>query len=163
MFIVFKFFHIGEDMLKQETLDNFYKEKRFALIGFSRDPKKFSRLIYKELSPLGYEIIPVNPHSENIDGIECYQKIGDLPKDLTRAVITTPKSETASVVKELIANGFDNIWIQQGASTDEVTNELQNTNINYINNECIFMYSEPVKSIHKFHRFLWKLFGKGPK
>jgi predicted CoA-binding protein len=32
-----------------------------------------------------------------------------------------------------------------------------------VSGQCIYMFAEPVSSLHAFHRWFWRLFGKLPK
>lgn len=134
-----------------------------ALIGLSRNPSKFSRNIYKELTDKGYQILPVTPHAEEIKEITCFKAISELPDEIDRALVVTPKSETEKTVKELAEIGIKKVWIQQMAETDEALKIAEENEMEVIHKKCILMFSEPVKSIHSFHRFFVKMFGKYPK
>ena len=46
------------------TLDDvrdFLAQRRIAFVGLSRDPKHFSRVVFREMSQRGYDVVPVNP------------------------------------------------------------------------------------------------------
>lgn len=146
-----------------ESIRKFIDHKEFAFIGMSRDEKKFSRSVFKELSKKGFKMYPVNPQMSDLDGEKCYHSISELPFGLTHALIMTPKEVTASAIEEAVAHGMTNIWIQQGAETPEAIETAKRLGVNYIQKACIMMYSEPVGSVHKFHRFIEKIFGKYPK
>jgi predicted CoA-binding protein len=74
----------------------------------------------------------------------------------------TNKEKTAEVVKEALAKGIREIWIQQMADSREALDELKGKDINYISGECILMHYKP-HSIHKFHAGIKKFFGRFPK
>ena len=59
--------------------------------------------------------------------------------------------------------GIKKIWMQQGSESPKAIKFCKENGIELVEGECIMMFSEPVKSIHKFHRGLNKLFGKYPK
>ncbi len=149
--------------LRKSDIEEFLRPKRMALVGASTSEKKFSSTIIKELSPKGYEFIPVNPKAEKIIDLPCYPNIASLPDDVDRALILTPKNEALHIVKELKDKGIKHIWIQQGAGTNEAVEYANQNGMKCISGECIFMYAEPVRGAHKFHRLLWKLFGKYAK
>jgi uncharacterized protein len=145
-----------------KTINDFLEPKRFALIGLSRDPKKFSRAVFKELQNKGYNIYPVNPNMDDIEGVKCYQSITDLPGNVKHAVFMTPKTSTAGSVEMAINQGFTHIWIQQGAETKEAIQLANEKGVKLVHNTCIMMHAGPA-GVHKFHRFLSKLFGAFPK
>ncbi len=150
-------------MVTISQINDFLEPKKMAFIGLSRDPKKFSRLVYKDLSEKNFDIYPVNPNTEKIEEINCYKNINDLPQNIDRAYIVTPKNQTKNVVAKLYEKGIKNIWIQQSAETQKAIDFANKNNMNCIHGKCIFMFVEPVKSVHAFHRFLLKLFNKYPK
>ncbi|MFH1052142.1 MAG: CoA-binding protein [bacterium] len=150
-------------MASMKVINDFLATKQFALAGTSRNPKAFSRSVMKDLSAIGFDIIPINPNVEEIDGKKCYKSVTDLPPEIDRLLIMTNKSETDKILEEAIKRGFESIWVQQTADSNK-TLEIAKTNNfdNIVTKQCIFMFANPT-SIHKFHRFFKKLFGMMPK
>jgi predicted CoA-binding protein len=144
---------------QKQNIENFLMAKTIAIIGASRNKKKFGNQVLKNLVSKGYDVYPVNPYAEEIEGIKCYNNVSLLPENVKTALIVTPKKETEKTVKELINKGITNIWIQQMSETTESIDIALKSNVNLIANKCIFMFAEPVSSIHKFHRTIKKLFG----
>ena len=146
--------------LKQIT--DFLDSQPIALVGVSRNPKKFGYSAFKELKEKGMNLIPVNPAATEIMGEKSYQNIAMLPSDVKGIIVLTKREKTASVVREAKEKGIKQIWIQQMAESKEALDELNASDINYITGECILMHYKP-HSIHKFHRGLKKFFGSFPK
>lgn len=139
----------------------FLSAGKYAVAGVSRDPKKFGHVVYKTLLKKGMDVVPVNPATDTIDGVKCYNSVSDLPSDIKGIIFMTPKEETLSVGREAISKGIKNLWIQQGAESKATISELEKENVNLIHNECIMMFWKP-DGIHSFHRFLKKIFGGLP-
>ena len=146
--------------LKQ--INQFLNNQPIAMVGVSRNPKKFGYTAFKELKDKGMKIIPVNPEADEIMGEKSYRNISSLPADVKGIIVMTKKEITASVVKEAVDKGIKEIWIQQMADTKEALVLLKGSDINYITGECILMHYKP-QSIHKFHGNLKKLFRMFPK
>ena len=146
--------------LKQ--INQFLESQPIALVGVSRNPKKFGYSAFKELKKKGMNIIPVNPEADEIMGEKSYPNVKELPSDVKGIIILTKKDKTASVVRDAKEKGIKHIWIQQMADSKEALDELKGSGINYITGECILMYYKP-HSIHKFHRSFKKFFGRFPK
>jgi predicted CoA-binding protein len=146
--------------LKQ--INEFIDSQPIALVGVSRNPKKFGYAAFKELKEKGMKIIPVNPQADVILGEKSYPNVKMLPDDVKGVIILTKKDQTASVVREAKEKGIKQIWIQQMADTKEALEELKETDINFITGECILMHYKP-NSIHKFHKMVNKFFGRFPK
>ena len=86
-----------------------------------------------------------------------------MPAGYEKLFIVTPKSETDEIVKKAAEKGIKHIWVQQMSNTDKTQTIAKEHGVELIDKECIFMFAEPVTSVHKFHRFIWKVFGKLPK
>jgi len=147
----------------KQLIDNFYKEKRIAIAGVSRNPKKFGYQVFDELVKKGYEILPVNPKTNKINDVDCYPDVEDLPSNVDSLLIMTPKEQTDEILKKAINKGIKNIWVQQMSETSETLKIAEEYQKEIIHHKCIFMFSEPVNGFHKFHRTLVKLFGGMPK
>lgn len=143
-------------------IEQFLTAGPVALVGVSRNPKKFGYAAFKELKDKGMKIIPVNPYASEILGEKVFPDIKSLPSEVRSIIIMTKKDKTLSMVKEAREKGLTNIWIQQYADSPESVRELEGTDINYITGRCILMHYKP-DGIHKFHKSLSKFFGFYPK
>ncbi len=143
-------------------IKNFMSQKRIILFGASRSGKKFGNAVLKEMSGKGYQIFPVHPECKEINGITCYPDISSVPDDVKSVLMIIPPKRVLEVIPDLIKHGIVRAWLQQGAESPEVIKQLQENDIEIISHECILMFTEPVKSIHRFHRWIWKIAGKYP-
>lgn len=155
--------HTGGFMSSKAVVDDFIKQQSLAVIGVSSTGKKFSNMVYRNLKAKGYNVYPVNPKTDEIDGDKCYKSIEELPQFIDSLLILLPPKQTEKVVKEAVAAGIKRIWMQQGSETKDAIAYCQANNVNLIHNECILMFAEPVTFPHNFHRYIWKLIGKAPK
>jgi len=149
-------------MSSKTEVENFVSQKKIAVIGASRNKNKFGFMACKELNKKGYELFPVNPHAENIDGLKCFSDIEEIPVQIDAALLVVPPAISEEMVKKVAAKGIKNVWLQQGAESDSAINFCRQNNINVVHGECIIMFAEPVASFHKFHRWIWKILGKLP-
>jgi predicted CoA-binding protein len=149
-------------MTTKKQIDQFLSSSTIAMAGVSRNPKKFGRVAFEELSRKGMNLIPVNPNMDSINGIPCYAGVNQLPEGIDALLIMTKKDQTASVLQEALKKGISNIWIQQSSDTPEAMALLKGREINAITRECILMHYK-ADSFHKFHRNLKRFFGLLPK
>ncbi len=150
-------------MVTKKEIEIFFEPKKLAIVGVSRDAKKFGHLVFKDLKAKGYSVYPVNPNADKIDGERCYKSVKDLPDDIRSVLILTPKQETDSILMEVINKGIINIWVQQMSETNQTIKIAEEYQKEIIHKKCIYMFAEPVTGIHKFHRAILKLFGMLPK
>jgi predicted CoA-binding protein len=149
-------------MATLKQINYFLDSQPIAMVGVSRNPKKFGYAAFKELKEKGMELIPVNPIADQIMGVKSYKNVKALPSDVNGIIVFTKKDKTAAVIREAKEKGINNIWIQQMADSKEALDELRDSRINFITGECILMYYKP-NGIHKFHGRLKKFFGGYPK
>ena len=147
-------------MNKRKEIDQILKCKKIAIAGVSRNKNKFGNAVFKELIDNGYITYPINPNMKSVMDKECYPDIKSLPEKVDALVISVKPTETIKLVKEAHGAGISMIWMQQGSESPEAVDYCKSNNITAISKECLFMYLDPVKSIHKFHRGIWKLFRK---
>jgi hypothetical protein len=147
----------------RKTVDEFMALKSFAIVGVSRNKDKFGTVVYRDMKAAGCKVLAVNPKLDMVEGDRCYAGLGALPEKPEGVIICINPSETLPVIEEAARLGIQYIWLQQGANSPEGEAKCKELGLNCISGECIFMFLEPVKSIHAFHRFIWKLFGKLPK
>lgn len=149
-------------MTSKETVDNFMKCKNIAVVGVSRKSSKFGNVIYKELKNKGYNVYGVNPNMDIIENDKCYKDLNELNGKIEAVVNVVSPKQTLEVVKEASSIGVKNFWMQQGSESDEAINYCKENGINEIHKECILMFTESVDSIHKVHKWFWKILGKLP-
>ena len=150
-------------MVTKKKIEEFLEPKKLAIVGVSRNRRKFGYLVFRDLKASGYEVYPVNPNADKIDGDSCYKRVKDLPADIKSILILTPRKETDDVLREAINKGILNIWVQQMSETKNTIKIAEEYQKEIIHKKCIFMFAEPVKGVHKFHRIILKLFGILPK
>ena len=143
-----------------QLIENFVNSKKIAVVGMSRSGKKFGNMAAKELQTKGYQIFPVHPEANEIDGMTCTPDLKSLSGKVDAVWISIPPKNVAPVLKEAAQIGLKNIWLQQGAWSKEVQQTIDELNLSVVSKKCIMMYAPPVKSVHKFHRTIVGIFGR---
>lgn len=149
-------------MNSRKVVDEFLKSKTIAVVGVSRDSKKFANAAFRELKEKGFKVVPVNPHAGQLEGERCFANLASIDEPVDAALLMTPSAQTLSVVKDAATAGIKRVWIQQGAETREAIEFCQQNNIDFVQKECVLMFAEPLKFFHKPHRWIWKMLGKLP-
>ncbi len=150
-------------MPTHQSIQSFFAARTFALIGVSRTKNKFGNNILKELTAKGLKIYPVHPLLTEIEGIKCHATLNAIPEPIEAAIIVVHPSKAAEAVRRAHQAGIRKIWLQQGAASPEALEYGRQNDLEIIHGECIMMFAEPVQSIHKFHRWVWKVIGKYPR
>ena len=141
-------------------IESFITSKRIAVVGISRSGKKFGNAASKELITRGYEIYPVHPEAEVIDGMTCFTNLETLGGKVDSLFISIPPAKVPPVLEEAARAGLKNIWLQQGSWSKEVQQTADRLGLPVVSKKCILMYAPPVTSVHKFHRTINGIFGR---
>jgi uncharacterized protein len=153
----------------RQQVDDFLALKRLAVVGVSRDPKHFSHVLWQELRQRRYEAIPVNPNATELDGQRCYARVQDIAPPVDGALVLTPASETARVVRDCLEAGVDHVWMHKGAgggagAVDPSAVALCDEHgIELVAGQCPFMFLPGTPFFHGVHGFFRKLTGGYPK
>lgn len=124
----------------------FLKQKVFAVVGASRDPKKYGHQIYLDLKKKGYTVYPVNPNAVEILGDRCYPDLTSLPKKPDVVDIVTPPKITEKVVRECKKLGLRRIWMQPGSESDSALTFCKENNMKVIHGLCVMAKSQHLKN-----------------
>lgn len=141
-------------MPSRASIDRFLASERLAFVGASRNPKEFSTAVYREFRARGYELYPVHPHADEIEGDRCYRAIADLP-DVDGAVIMVRADASAAVVEACAERGIARVWLHrgagQGAVSDEAVAAARRAGIDVVDGACPLMFLEDTGWFHRLH------------
>lgn len=113
--------------------------KKIAIVGASEDRRKYGNKIVRDLLSKGFEVYPVNPRSETIEGIKCYRDIEELPKDIDLIVFVVPPEIGIQVAEKAMRMGFGRLWFQPGAGSKQIEDLVKNNGVEYSIGRCIMI------------------------
>jgi len=85
----------------------FFEPRSLAVIGASSHPDKVGYAVLANIVKSGYEgkVYPVNPKAHEIQDIECFNDVHDIPETPDLAVIIVPAIHVPETVSELAGRG----------------------------------------------------------
>jgi predicted CoA-binding protein/RimJ/RimL family protein N-acetyltransferase len=152
----------GAIMTSGDAIQEFTAQKSLAVVGGSRRGRKFGNVAYRELRARGYRLFPVHPSASEIEGDRAYATFESLPEPVGGVLIVLPPEETERVVQRAAHAGIRRVWMQQGAESPDAIRFCAENGIEAVHGHCILMFTEPVRSIHRIHRWIWRALGKLP-
>jgi predicted CoA-binding protein len=151
-------------MTTKREIDDFLAQKTLAIVGVSRSGKKFGNVILKDLTRLGYRLLPIHPDASEIDGVSAFPSFGALPEPVGGVIVVVPPARAEQVVKDAAAHGIRRVWLQQGAASPEVVKCCQAEGMSVVHGHCVLMFTQPTTSwLHGAHRWIWELIGRAPR
>ncbi|MCX7796091.1 MAG: CoA-binding protein [bacterium] len=94
--------------------------KKIAIVGATIDQKKFGNIVLKDLLKKGFQVIPVNPKYDIIEGLTTYKDVSLLPKDVDLIVFVVPPEIGIEELKKAYQLGFRRFWFQPGAQSEDI-------------------------------------------
>ncbi|MCD6445834.1 CoA-binding protein [Candidatus Bathyarchaeota archaeon] len=115
------------------------KKNVFAVIGASRDPKKYGHQVYKDLRKAGYKVYPVNPNANEILGDKCYPSLESLPEKPDVVDIVVPPKITEQIVKTCKKLGIRKIWMQPGSESEAAIRFCEENGMDVVHGVCVMV------------------------
>ncbi|MFC1903654.1 CoA-binding protein [Chloroflexota bacterium] len=123
----------------QDSIKEFMSQKKFAIVGATDNPEKNGYRIFQNLRRRGYEVYPVNPRLEELDGVRCYPSLSDIPVTVDVVDFVVPPQVTEAVLKECKKLGFDRIWLQPGSESEAAIDFCHENNLKVVHDVCVMM------------------------
>ena len=109
-----------------------------AVVGCSTTPGKAAHDVPKFLRDRGYEIVPVNPHAEEIFGREAADDLTDVEADVDVVDVFRPSEEVAGIVDRAVErDDVEVVWTQLGVRDPEAGERLEAAGKLYVEDECM--------------------------
>jgi predicted CoA-binding protein len=126
----------------------FLTHRRVAVTGVSRHPGSHgSNVVYQRLKERGYDVVPVNPNAEEIDGDRCYPNLHAIPGGVEAVVIGTKPERALGTVEECEDLGIKDVWMHRsfggGSVSAEAARYGREHGMTVIDGGCPLMF-EPV-------------------
>ena len=125
------------DSHSDAEIKNFLTLKKVAVIGMSRTESKAAHFVPKYLSENGFDIIPVNPNSDEILNKKCYKEITEVDGEIDIVDVFRPSEDVLPFVKEAIKKNPKVIWLQEGIHNKEAENLAREHGIDVVFNRCM--------------------------
>jgi predicted CoA-binding protein len=111
---------------------------RVAVVGCSSTPGKDAHEIPKYLLDHGYEVIPVNPHADEIFGRTAYDSLSEVEETVAIVDVFRPNEEVAGIVAEALdRDDVSVIWTQLGIVDVEAAERATEAGKRVVQDRCI--------------------------
>lgn len=112
--------------------------KTIAMVGSSADRTKFSYGVLRQLSEIGYDILPVNPNPRvtEIRGLKVYRSLAGIDKPVDMVDVFRPKEEFYGLAEQAIAIGAKVLWGQIGVYDDAAAKLAEDAGLKVVMNRC---------------------------
>ncbi len=123
----------------EAIIQEMLKKKKWAVVGANQNPAKYGNKIFNKLRSFGYEVYPVNPKYDEIEGVTCYDQISDLPVEVDCVNVVVPPALSNALVDEVKNQGIERIWFQPGTFTPEIVDKAEVMGLKTVYFNCVLV------------------------
>jgi predicted CoA-binding protein len=91
-----------------------------AVLGASRDRRKYGNKALRAFREQGYTVVPINPHESEVEGEPAYPSVLDYPGPIDEATVYLPPKAGIQALESLAAKQIRQIWLNPGADAPAV-------------------------------------------
>jgi hypothetical protein len=137
--------------------EEFLRAKRIAVTGVSRTPAGHGgNVVLQGLRTRGYEVVPVNPNADEIEGTTCYHSLAEVPGPIDAVVVATRADRAEETVRECERLGIKQVWLHRSLGAGSVSQAAVDYGrahgVRVIPGGCPLMFGDTADRGHKFMR-----------
>ena len=121
----------------RDLIQEFIAQRRFAIVGATDNPQKYGYHIFKNLRNRGYEVYPVNPRLNELEGVRCYPSLTDIPIKVDVVDFVVPPKVTRQILRECKRLGLNRIWMQPGSESEAAIDFCKDNNLKVVHGVCV--------------------------
>ncbi|HXV45993.1 MAG TPA: CoA-binding protein [Nitrososphaera sp.] len=119
-------------------IKKFYDLKNIVVVGMSKNEGKAAHYVPKYLIDLGYNVIPVNPTANEIQGRRSYPAVSSVQEKIDIVDIFRPSEDVPAVVEDALKKeGIKVIWMQEGIYSEAAERTAREKGIEVVYNRCM--------------------------
>jgi uncharacterized protein len=103
-----------------------------AVVGASADRGKFGNKAVRAFLAAGDDVVPINPHEREVEGLTAYASVLDVPRAIDMATVYVHADVALRLLPQLAEKGIGEIWLNPGADDDVVVDEARRMGLNVI-------------------------------
>lgn len=125
-------------MPTRETIETLLGLDPVAVVGCSRTPGKAAHDVPRYLLDHGYDILPVNPHADEIFCREAAASIVSIDRTVPLVCVFRPAEEVPDIVDAAIERGdVTGLWLQLGITHDSAISRAKEAGIQTVQDRCM--------------------------
>jgi predicted CoA-binding protein len=117
--------------------------RTIAVYGMSSDPEAVAHRVPAYLASKGYNIIPINPHADELIGRKVYHRLMDVTENIEVVQVFRPSDQVPAVVREVLERkqkrgDINAVWLQLGIKSEEGKELAEKAGILFVEDRCMY-------------------------
>ena len=126
--------------------------RTIAVVGLSPGPESPGYGIANFLKTVGFRIIPVSPHTNEILEEKTYSALKDIPFPVDIVQVFQPSDAMGQIAKDAIDIGAKVLWLQEGIVSSEAKEVCEDAGMDVVMDRCL---------LKEYRRLLGRLMAGG--
>ena len=91
-----------------------------AVIGASRDRRKYGNKALRAYRESGFTVFPVNPNEAEIEGLKAYPNIEAIPEPIDFVSLYVPPAMGLKLLPSIAEVSPKEVWLNPGAESEDI-------------------------------------------
>ncbi|MCC0650486.1 CoA-binding protein [Clostridioides sp. ZZV15-6598] len=122
---------------------NLLKCDSWAVILNNSDEESKAYKILDELKKNMYKVVAIDEEKKNIEGIDVYECLKDVPHNIDVVAIIDKQSKMDAILEEIELLDIQNIWFEKGSFSEMIIKKTKDLKLNVEYN--LSLYDELTK------------------
>ncbi len=96
-----------------------------AVVGASRDRRKYGNRAVRAYLAQGWTVYPVNPNATEVEGLQAYRSLLEVPGPIDRVTMYVPPEIGVRVLEEIARKGVKELYVNPGAESEGLMRRAQ--------------------------------------
>jgi predicted CoA-binding protein len=104
-----------------------------AIVGASTNRAKFGNRAVRAYARQGYDVYPVHPRAESIEGHQAYRSVRDIPLTaLDRVSLYVPPDVGLCLLEDIASKAVGELWVNPGAESPALVGQARSLGLNVV-------------------------------
>ena len=126
-----------QDFHSDKEIMDILSLRSVAVIGMSKHFSKAAHYVPKYLIDNGYDVTPVNPTTDKILDIRCYDSVSEINGPVDIIDVFRPSDQITSIIHDCIKKRPKVIWLQEGIHDFDSEELARKSGITVVFNRCM--------------------------
>lgn len=122
----------------RKIIDQMFELKEWAVLGATTNTHKFGYKIFKKLVSCHFNVTPINPFYNSIDGVRCLSDLKGQSQIQVVNVVVSP-DKTLIALDDIKDSGIEYVWFQPGSYDDEVIEKANRLGLKIVYSYCVLV------------------------
>ncbi|WP_177421103.1 CoA-binding protein [endosymbiont of Lamellibrachia barhami] len=107
-------------------------EHHVAVLGASAKPHRYANQAIKLLNELGYEVTPVHPKLESVEGLQVFPSLGKISKTIDTLTLYVGPQRLVPTFDEIVKSAPGRVIFNPGTESRELMSRLDKAGIEWL-------------------------------